>query len=408
MLLFQWIVSWEWAGLAGVIGTLGFPFFLPNVQNGDPLDTLNSNVDLCFLSKFNNSNDSNVPNPYNEYKINSSYYDNETFTGKVSNSKQPLFLSVNVQSLYSKHENIKTFLSCLKNHNVDVDIVALQETWRLPYLEIVQVPGFKFIHKHRESNRGGGVGFYIKDSISFKLIDELSPFTDNIIESITIEAKIDKKTYLLSSLYRSPTPPKNMTSYNQLNLFFTQFETLLSRVGCRKLNAYIFLDSNINLLNMSDFHAENFLQIVLNTGFIQLITKATRLQNNHASLIDNILTNAPCSKTSSGIIVNDISDHFLTFCQPNYSKIAKPPLPQSKRNFSKDNITQFKNALRNISWNDCLRSNDVDESYSFFWDNFKILYDLHFPKIPIQKNKNKNKIKNFLTKGLLISRNTKN
>ena len=153
---------------------------------------------------------------------------------------------------------------------------------------------------------------------------------------------------------------------------------------------------------------ENFLQIVLNTGFIQLITKATRLQNNHASLIDNILTNAPCSKTSSGIIVNDISDHFLTFCQPNYSKIAKPPLPQSKRNFSKDNITQFKNALRNVSWNDCLRSNDVDESYSFFWDNFKILYDLHFPKIPIQKNKNKNKIKNFLTKGLLISRNTKN
>ena len=197
MLLFQWIVSWEWAGLAGVIGTLGFPFFLPNVQNGDPLDTLNSNVDLCFLSKFNNSNDNNVPNPYNEYKINSSYYDNETFTGKVSNSKQPLFLSVNVQSLYSKHENIKTFLSCLKNHNVDVDIVALQETWRLPYLEIVQVPGFKFIHKHRESNRGGGVGFYIKDSISFKLIDELSPFTDNILESITIEAKIDKKhTYL--------------------------------------------------------------------------------------------------------------------------------------------------------------------------------------------------------------------
>ena len=47
-------------------------------------------------------------------------------------------------------------------------------------MELVQIPGFKFIHKQRESNHGGGVGFYIREWIPFKIIDDLSPFTDDI------------------------------------------------------------------------------------------------------------------------------------------------------------------------------------------------------------------------------------
>jgi hypothetical protein len=67
-----------------------------------------------------------------------------------------------MQSLQSKHENIKILLAELASNNVHVDILALQETWRLPYLEIVEIPGYQFVHRHRTANKGGGVGFYIK------------------------------------------------------------------------------------------------------------------------------------------------------------------------------------------------------------------------------------------------------
>ncbi len=92
------------------------------------------------------------------------------------------------------------------------DILALQETWNIPYTELVQIPGYTFTHKQRTSSRGGGVGFYIRNSITYKIVSELSQFTANIFESLTIEAKIGKKTYLLTSIYRSPNPPKNTTA----------------------------------------------------------------------------------------------------------------------------------------------------------------------------------------------------
>jgi len=133
-------------------------------------------------------------------------------------------MSLNCQSLASKHTNITTLLKELANNNIHVDILALQETWRLPYTEIVQIHGYHFIHKHRSTNRGGGVGFYIKNSITHKLHDDLSPFIDNVFEAITIEAKIHKKTYILSSIYRSPNPPHNMTNALQTTTFISQLD----------------------------------------------------------------------------------------------------------------------------------------------------------------------------------------
>ena len=122
---------------------------------------------------------------------------------------------------------------------VNVDIITLQEIWRIPYTEIVEIPGYTFTHKHRTANRGGGVGFYIRNTITYRVIPELSPFADNIFESITIEAKIHKKTYLLSSVYRSPNPPANTSINAQITAFNNSLEALLSSLNTKKLNTVV-------------------------------------------------------------------------------------------------------------------------------------------------------------------------
>ena len=211
--------------------------------------------------------DNDIISPYVQYNITSPYYDMQTLSAKLANHTQPIFLSLNTQSLLSKHESIKILLSDLASKNIHIDILALQETWRIPYLELVQIPGYHFLHKHRASNRGGGVGFYIRDTITYKHLPDLSPFTDNVLESITIEAKIHKHTYLLSSIYRSPNKPRNMSPAEQITAFNTQLDTLLSSLNTKKLNTYVFLDSNLNLLHIdSDNSISGYHDLILATS----------------------------------------------------------------------------------------------------------------------------------------------
>jgi hypothetical protein len=66
----------------------------------------------------------------------------------VQNS--PLFLSINVQSLQSKHENLSLELNEMIKNKISVDVVALQEIWYIRYPELVAIEGFKpLIYKRR-------------------------------------------------------------------------------------------------------------------------------------------------------------------------------------------------------------------------------------------------------------------
>jgi hypothetical protein len=124
-----------------------------------PILALNSDIRYCFLSTLDTSQDENdIISPYTLYKINSPYFDTHSLIAKHNKHKQPFFLSLNTQSLQSKHHNISLLLSELASKQINVDILALQETWRIPYTEIVEIPGYTFTHTHRTANRGGGWG----------------------------------------------------------------------------------------------------------------------------------------------------------------------------------------------------------------------------------------------------------
>lgn len=99
---------------------------LPNNIDGGELSLMNSNVLYNFLPPL--PTDTDIPSPYAEFNIQSAYYDEQSLIHSFANSRQPLFLSLNTQSLLSKHENIKTLISLLSDRNLYIDILALQET----------------------------------------------------------------------------------------------------------------------------------------------------------------------------------------------------------------------------------------------------------------------------------------
>jgi hypothetical protein len=144
--------------------------------------------------------------------------------------------------------------------------------------------------------------------------------------------------------------------------FNSHLETLLTAVNHRKLNAYLFLDSNITLQNLNTDHiASNYHDLILNNGYLQTITRATRIQGGHFSLIDrnHIKTNSPSNNSDSGILINDISDHFTTFTLPEYQKKHTAAKSTTTRTVSNTNIENFKLTLRNLTWRTTTDSADI-------------------------------------------------
>ena len=93
------------------------------------------------------------------------------------------------------------------------------------------------------------------------------------------------------------------------------------------------MDSNINLINLeSNNTAINFIESSMQHGFIQTINKATRICNDKVSLIDHIFTNTKSTELVTGVIINDISDHFITFIQPSHATSR----PTTKNIFKQD------------------------------------------------------------------------
>jgi hypothetical protein len=133
--------------------------------------------------------------------------------------------------------------------------------------------------------------------------------------------------------------------------------------------------------------------------------------NDSYSLIDHILCNDNSTKINSGSIVDDLSDHFMTFIQPDLCPNSKKQnIKQSnikRRLVTSENLTNLQNGLKNLHWDEVLATDNVDDCYNCFWSTFKVLFDMYVPTVTVRLNRNYHRVNGFMTKGLMISRRNK-
>jgi len=376
------------------------------------LNFLNSRLDLDFMSQYNTVyRDVNInEDPYNNVAISSKLYTMSSLSNQLPWPNSPLYLSINIQSLNSKYNELSLQIADLLSKNVNIDVISLQETWEIRYPDQLCIPGFQpLVYRNRHDMRGGGVGFYIKNGINYKILETLSPFENKIFESLTIQLSYPgKSSVLLTSAYRSNGLLPNVTPSMQMERFFLLFDELLHNLQNKRLPTYIFMDSNIDLLNLNSDDSSNFLNSVLSKGFLQCVLKPTRMQNNSKTLIDHILTSVRSNVLSTGTIVSDVSDHFFTFIQTPNPVTKNKEKTKTYRLFDDLNLSRFKTLLGGTNWQAVTVSNSVDIAYDEFWSVYSSLFDLTFPLKKTRFNKNIHKKAAFMTDGLLKSRETKN
>jgi len=310
----------------------------------------------------------------------------------------------------SKHSNLASEIAEFEQQNLCVDAIAIQETWDIRFPELLNLNGFnEILFKKRRSMRGGGVGFYVRNGLVAEIIEYLSPFESKIIEALTIKLTYpDNKSVLLTSIYRSNGPIANVTPSQQLDRFMEKFSLLLSDLNATNKTSYVFLDSNINLLNLHLPDVSNYMNVILEKSFLQIILKATRIHNESKTLIDHVLTNSGSLQFCSGTLVSDVSDHFFTFVLPNQAHPCKQiHRTIVSRDFSGPRLLEFKEELGRTNWNSVYDKSDVNEAYEEFWVSYNTLFNRIFRVKRTRFNKNIHKKQNFMTRGLLISRNNK-
>ena len=152
---------------------------------------------------------------------------------------------------------------------------------------------------------------------------------------------------------------------------------------------YIFGDFNINLLKCGSHPGtQKFIDVRYIAGVFPLINKPTRITEDSATIIDNVITNNLKGNTISGIPINDISNHLLVFVITKHVVVKKTVAVSAVRhNTGACQLINLRKALSNINWNVVYETNDVDIAYN----NFVHIYTQLFNECcPVRKYKYNN------------------
>ena len=130
-------------------------------------------------------------------------------------------------------------------------------------------------------------------------------------------------------------------------------------------------DFNIDLFKSESCnYANQFVERLFSSSFLPLITKATRITQHMATLIDNIFTNdlKNLHASTNGIIFSDISNHLPTFYTQSKTMFEKNIIHKnsdiSYRVINERNIKRFKNSVDQVSWSEILNE-DKDSKKAF-------------------------------------------
>lgn len=122
-----------------------------------------ANDNYKFNSLFQNENgigsQENVifDSPYENCFLNCAYYSEDEFANCFKENKLSSLLSLNIQGLASKFNNLQEFLNELACHKFSFDIIGLQELHSIINKDFFKLRGYhELINKNRVLSRGVG------------------------------------------------------------------------------------------------------------------------------------------------------------------------------------------------------------------------------------------------------------
>ena len=329
--------------------------------------------------------------------------------GKCGNSEAIVF-SLNIRSL---HKNISAISENINEYQ-NFDVLCFNETncdiAKLPngiddillegfHPPIVQAPT-------RDSRKGGGLATYVRNTFCHednyekfvpKNMPEQSTASGEFLLTKIHKSKSQQRSIIIANVYRSPS--KNS------EIFFDNLESLLSKLNRDSEKQTLFVgDFNRDLINIdNDSRCQKLIDLMCDHGFVQTISRPTRVTAHSQTLIDHVYTNKIYSMISTSVVTVDISDHLATVAKislaPNFDRTEfHPPRTMNEedlpryRHLNAENDAKFKELISNESWDEVLEEENADLKYDKFAEIYSKHYNAAYPekKRPRRENERKN------------------
>ena len=327
---------------------------------------------------------------------------------RPSNGTELQILSLNIQSLSNKIPVLRENITDYQNF----DILCFSETnlifSKLPNgMSDVVLDGFHdpiIQTPVRRSGRGGGLVIYVNKRVCDQHnIEEFNPNPDPANGSgeflfIKLHKSLGtNRTLIVGNVYRSPAL-KNCARFNIL------FESVISNLH-RHASKQVFIvgDFNIDLIHHdSDIQCQNLINNASKLGFVQIVSRPTRITDHSATLIDHVYTNNLENTLSCNILTVDISDHLATVTAVNIGNVtirkfetrtAKGCANHHHRMFNAANDQKFQDLIYEENWDDVYTTSGADAQYIKFSELYTSHYNTAYPvkgKHKRRKNERKN------------------
>jgi hypothetical protein len=363
--------------------------------------------DLNLILQKYSDDDDNI----NMTSHSSSYQSLDGLVDKFSNlSDYFLAMSLNCQSLSAKYDQLLILVNHLLQKNIKVGALCLQETWLREEsdMSLFHIPNYNYIAQGKYSSEHGGLLVYLHNTLSYQKYK--LPIKPSIWECMIIKIFSDnnEKDIYLVNIYR---PPKANYSSETIHDFIAELSRIMYDI-CNSNSIIIMLgDFNIDLLKMHErIHFKDYFLAMIGLGLLPHITLPTRLTETSSTLIDNIYSNIPHNnhlRCTSGILVSDISDHFLCYNSVSFkwekTEVSKYIYHRKCDNNSINNlIRDFEGA--NISNRlDKKLDADPNENYHILENALSNLIKKHMPMCRSKFNKYKHKKSSWISFGILKS-----
>lgn len=211
---------------------------------------------------------------------------------------------INARSIVNKREELELYVN-----EENIDIIGITETWlnELILDSEVELEGYTLLRKDRSNGvktRGGGVAFYVKDSISVSVRDEFS--SDLFPECLFCSIECSGVRTLLGICYRAPD--SSTDSDKELYRLIGQ----ASEDNCVIMGDFNFPElcwSKIDTL--SDEHP--FISCINNSFMHQVVDEPTRGRNfldlvlcSDETLVENLIVREPFGTSDHCLVEFDL------------------------------------------------------------------------------------------------------
>jgi len=186
---------------------------------------------------------------------------------------------------------------------------------------------------------------YTDNTLDYTVLEKTS---SEAFQALWVELHFERQKNIICGItYRQHNSPEYFQSYFN--------ETAEKYLSLGK-PVYIMGDFNIDLLKCepSNFSL-NLLLTLQSCHLTPTIDKPSRVYNNSATLIDNILVTDPDQVISIGNAISDISDHFSQYCILNSSRLKFEHRNTKFRDYSQFSSDKFNSDLSQIDWNTILK-----------------------------------------------------